>query len=150
MRLVFLDSKPLGMVASPGRNPAARRCAQWARSLLGAGVHVFVPEIRDYEVRRELIRVGATSSLSRLDRLKIGFDYAPITTDMMLLAADLWAQAQSRGLPTAPPDALDGDVILAAQALLSVGPGDVVTVATDNVGHLAQFLDSQPWENIIP
>jgi hypothetical protein len=68
----------------------------------------------------------------------------------MLLAADLWAQARKSGLPTAPPDALDGDVILAAQALLATGPGDVVTVATGNVGHLAQFVDAQPWEKIVP
>jgi predicted nucleic acid-binding protein len=150
MRLVFLDSKPLGMVANPGRNPDARRCAQWARSLLGAGVHVFVPEICDYEVRRELIRVGATSSLSRLDRLKIGFDYAPITTDIMLKAAELWAAARNAGLVTAPPEAIDGDVILAASALLSAGPGDVITVATDNVAHLGHFVNAQPWEKIMP
>jgi predicted nucleic acid-binding protein len=150
MRLVFLDSKPLGMVANPGRNPDAIRCRQWTRDLIAAGVFVFVPEICDYEVRRKLIHVGATSSLARLDRLKIGFDYAPITTDVMLKAAELWAQARKSGLPTAPPDALDGDVILAALALLAAGPGDVVTVATDNPAHLAQFVDARPWQKITP
>jgi predicted nucleic acid-binding protein len=150
MRLVFLDSKPLGMVANPGNNPDAIRCRQWARDLWAAGVSIFVPEICDYELRRKLIHVGATSSLARLDRLKIGYDYAPITTVVMQLAAELWVQARQRGTPTAPPDALDGDVILAAQALLSAGPGDVVTVATGNVGHLAQFVDAQPWETITP
>ena len=39
-------------------------------------------------------------------------------------------------------------MILAAQALTTVAPGDVLTVATDNVGHLAQFVDAQPWETI--
>ena len=78
------------------------------------------------------------------------FDYAPITTDVIVRAAELWAQARIRGLPTTPPDALDGDVILAAQALLTAGPGDVMTVATDNVGHLARFVDAQPWERILP
>jgi predicted nucleic acid-binding protein len=150
MRLVFLDSKPLGMVANPGRNPDARRCERWARSLLGAGVHVVVPEICDYEVRRKLIHVGATSSLIRLDRLKIGFDYAPITTDIMLKAAEIWAAARRVGLVTAPPEAIDGDVILAASALLSAGPGDAVTVATDNVAHLGHFVDARPWEQISP
>ena len=53
-------------------------------------------------------------------------------------------------LPTAPPDALDGDVILAAQVVLSTGLGDIATVATDNVGHLARFVDAQPWEQIVP
>jgi predicted nucleic acid-binding protein len=117
---------------------------------VAAGVRVFVPEIADYEVRRELIRAGATTGLLRLDKIKAAFDYAPITTDVMLKAAELWAQARNRGLPTAPPEALDCDVILAASALLLAAPGDVITVATDNVGHLAQFVDAQPWEKIVP
>jgi predicted nucleic acid-binding protein len=150
MRLVFLDSKPLGMIASPGRNPDAARCRQWVKDLWAAGARIFVPEICDYEVRRKLIHVGATSSLARLDRLKLGYDYAPITTDIMLKAAELWATARAAGLITAPPEAVDGDVILAASALLSAGPSDVVTVATENVGHLGQFVDAQPWEKIVP
>jgi hypothetical protein len=68
----------------------------------------------------------------------------------MLNAAALWAVARSAGLPTAPPDALDGDVILAAQVVLSAVVGDIATVATDNVGHLARFVDAQPWETIAP
>jgi predicted nucleic acid-binding protein len=150
MRLVFLDSKPLGMIASPGRKPDAARCRQWARDLWATGVRIFVPEICDYEVRRKLIHVGATSSLARLDGLKMGYDYAPITTDIMLKAAELWAAARLAGLVTAPPEAIDGDVILAASAILSAGPADVVTVATDNVAHLGRFVHAQPWESIVP
>jgi hypothetical protein len=79
------------------------------------------PSARE-RIRRTLIHAGATSSLARLDRLEIGLDHAPITTDVMLRAAELWAQARIRGLPTAPPDALNGDDILAAQAFLTAGP----------------------------
>ena len=68
----------------------------------------------------------------------------------MLKAAELWAAARRAGLPTAPPEALDGDVILAAQVILSAGALDVATVATDNVGHMARFVDAQPWEQIAP
>jgi hypothetical protein len=107
MRLVFLDTGTLGMLANPRGNTRAVQCHQWSRGLLGAGVRVFIPEICDSEERRKLIHIGSTSGLSRLDRLKIGFDYAPITTDVMQLAAELWAQARRRGTPTAPPDALD-------------------------------------------
>jgi predicted nucleic acid-binding protein len=150
MRLVFLDTGTLGMVANPRGTPRAVRCQRWARRLLAAGVRIFVPEICDYEVRRKLIHAGSTSGLARLDRLKIGFDYAPITTDVMLEAAELWAAARRAGLSTAPPNALDADVILAAQVIESTGVGDIVTVATDNVGHLARFVDAQPWEKITP
>jgi hypothetical protein len=150
MRLVFLDTGVLGMVSNPRGKPKALQCRQWARDLLSVGVRVFVPEVCDYEERNKLIHNGATSGLIRLDRLKDWLDYAPITTDVMHLAAELWAQARDRGMPTAGPRALDADAILAAQALMAAGPGDVVTLASDNVGHLAQFLDARPWETIIP
>ena len=82
----------------------------------GDGRHgVFVPEIADYEVRRELLRIGATTGLRRLDQVKATLDYAPITTAVMLRAAELWAAARRAGRPMAPPEALDGDCILAAQ-----------------------------------
>jgi hypothetical protein len=47
MRWVFLDSKPLGMIASPGRKPDAIRCRQRARDLWATGMRIFVPEICD-------------------------------------------------------------------------------------------------------
>jgi predicted nucleic acid-binding protein len=150
MRLVFLDTGPLGMVSNPQGKPRAIRCRQWARDLAAARVRVFVPEIADYEVRRELLRVGATAGLARLDHIKTILDYAPITSDVMLRAAGLWAMARRAGRPTAGPDALDADCILAALAILSAGPGDRVTVATDNVGHLGQYVDAQPWEQVVP
>jgi hypothetical protein len=45
--------------------------------------------------------------------------------------------------PTADPQALDCDVILAAQAL-AMG----ATVVTDNVGHLALFVEAKSWRDI--
>ncbi len=58
--------------------------------------------------------------------------------------------SRNSGRPTSSPDALDGDCILAATALLAAAPGDVLTVATLNVGHLAQFVDARPCEKIAP
>lgn len=52
-------------------------------------------------------------------------------------------------MPTADPRALDGDVILAAQASLLLSQGDEVVVATTNVGHLAQFIDAREWGLIV-
>jgi len=150
MRLVFLDTGPVGMISNPKGKGRAPRCRGWVRDLLSAGVRVYVPEIADYEVRRELIRAGAVAGLTRLDRVVAGLDYAPITTDVMHEAARLWAAARNAGRPTAGPDALDGDCILAATAILAAGPGDVTTVATDNVSHLARFLDARPFELIVP
>lgn len=150
MRLVVLDTGVLGMVSNPRGKPAALRCRQWVKDLAAAGVRVVVPAIADYEVRRELIRDGATTGLDRLDRVKATLEFAPITEDVMDRAAELWARSRNAGTPTGPDAALDGDAILAATALLAAGPGDLVVVATDNVGHLAQFVDARPWEKILP
>ncbi len=150
MRLVFLDSGPVGLLANPRATPLAVRCWQWVNGLTAAGVRVFVPEIADYEVRRKLLHIRSHDSLTRLDALRSTLDYVPITTDVMLRAAELWADTRRVGRPTASPDALDGDCILAAQALLASDPGDVLTVATGNVGHLGRFVDARPWEAVTP
>ncbi|HLH22492.1 MAG TPA: hypothetical protein VK066_08205 [Chloroflexota bacterium] len=69
--------------------------------------------------------------------------YLPLTTATMQRAAELWAAARRRGMPTADPKELDGDVILAAQALQVGG-----AIVTENVGHLAQFVEAKSWREI--
>jgi predicted nucleic acid-binding protein len=152
VNLAFLDAGPLGRISNPRGTPENLRCRAWARSLVAAGWRVVVPEIADYEVRRELVRVGATAGLARLDLVKAGFHYAPLTTDAMLKAAELWGDVRRRGMPTAAPEALDGDAILAAQALIAAGPGDTVIIATTNVGHLGRFpgVDARIWDQVAP
>jgi predicted nucleic acid-binding protein len=104
---------------------------------------VFVPEISDYEVRRELLRAGKTHGIGRLDLIKNTIGYVPITTSIMLKAAELWADARRSGMPTADPKELDCDVILAAQALELGG-----IVATENIGHLSRFVTAKHWRDI--
>lgn len=149
-RIAVLDAGPFGLVAGPGISPQSVACQRWARGLLAAGVRIVIPEVADYEVRRELIRRGATAGIARLDRAVAAFDFYPITRDVMLRAAELWARARRGGYPTANPDALDCDVIVAATAELAANPGDLVTVATTNLGHLGRFVDARPWEQIAP
>jgi predicted nucleic acid-binding protein len=110
---------------------------------LGSGVAVIVPEIADYEVRRNLLLEGLTKSVARLDQLKEVLIYQPLTTDVMLRAAEIWAKARRTGMPTADDKELDGDVILAAQAEQAGA-----MVATENVGHLSRFVDAQAWRDI--
>jgi predicted nucleic acid-binding protein len=118
--------------------------------LAAAGVEILVPEIADYEVRRELIRAGKSRGLARLDALGDRHQYLPVTTQAMRRAAELWAEARRRGRPTADASALDVDVILAAQASLLLETDDDVVVATTNVRHLAQFVPARRWQEIIP
>jgi predicted nucleic acid-binding protein len=113
-------------------------------------MQVCIPEIADYEVRRELLRLDSKKALAKLDELKDTIDYVPLSTDAMLQAAAFWAQARRQGTPTADPHALDGDVILCAQARLAVGAEDDFVVATTNVGHLSLFVSAKQWTEIVP
>lgn len=144
-RVVLLDAGPLGMVAHPRRNPEIK---PWMERLIRAGVIVAVPEIADYEVRRELLRADKPKSIQRLDILKAALRYLPITTDVMLQAAAFWAQMRQQGQPTAVDAALDADVILAAQAVAQEGRGDDVIIATTNVRHLARLAPAKQWGDI--
>ncbi len=147
--IVLLDANVLGLVTKPSRSPDADSCKLWLDGLVTDSARVLVPEIADYEVRRELLRRGGTVGLRRLDVLAERVGYVHITTLVMRRAAELWAEARRRGRPTADSAALDGDVILAAQALLAAEEsGDRVVVATSNVRHLGQFVDARPWQEI--
>lgn len=138
--VLLLDAGVLGQASHPRRNPAF---AQWFDRLLTTDTAVIIPEISDYEVRRELLRARREVGIRRLDQLKEALTYLPITTAVMLRAAQLWAEARQRGRPTADPKELDCDVILAAQAQ-EVG----AMVVTDNIGHLAQFVAAKSWRDI--
>jgi predicted nucleic acid-binding protein len=149
-RLIFLDSEPLGLASQARGKPKADACRGWLQGLEAAGARILVPEIVDYEVRRELVRVGATAGLRRLDGLLARFPLLPLDRPALLRAAELWALVRRAGVPTADPHALDADAILAAQALTAAGPGIIATVATSNPGHLARFpgIDARPWAAI--
>jgi predicted nucleic acid-binding protein len=144
---VVLDSGPLGFATNPHNSIVPIACRQWIANLLAAGRRVILPEIADYEVRREFLRANMTSSLKLLNSLAHLIEYLPLTTAMMRQAADLWAQARNTGQQTAPNHALDADVILAAQAL---SLGVPVVVATGNPAHLSRFVSAELWQNIIP
>jgi predicted nucleic acid-binding protein len=145
--VVLLDTGPLGLVTNPKRSPQSVACAQWLQALVAHGIRVIVPEIADYEVRRELLRAKKERGLTRLDALANRLEYLPLTTAAMRQAAVFWAQARQQGQPTADDKALDGDVILAAQAM-TLGVADVV-IATTNVGHLSRFAPAALWPNLI-
>ncbi len=147
---VFLDSTPLWLACKPPGQPDADACRAWLTSLEMARILVVIPEIVDYEVRRELIRSGATAGLARLDGLLARFPLLLLDRDTMLLAANFWATVRRAGLVTAADNALDGDAILAAQARTAVGDGNIATVATGNVKHLARFpgIDAREWKDI--
>lgn len=139
-RPLMLDSGPLGRIAHPKPNTDF---IEWLKGLLQRGEEFIVPEIADYEVRRSFLLNDLSISLKKLDALKHTMTYLPIDTDTMLKAAELWAQARKKGRSTADPQALDGDVILAAQALKINA-----VIITENIGHLDLFVDAKKWSDM--
>jgi hypothetical protein len=95
----------------------------------------------------------ASTKAAPTDRfLKGAIDGGPIHRPRRRPARLGQSGARRTGIPTAHPQALDADCILAAQATLLGGPGDIVTIASRNVRHLARFpgVDARPWESIAP
>lgn len=137
---LVLDSGPLARLVHPKANADF---LDWFTSALAADQSIVIPEIADYEVRRKLLHKDFQYSLARLDTLGQTLTFLPLDTRILRRAAELWALARRRGHPTAAPDSLDGDVILAAQTEAVQG-----TLITENVGDLSQFVTAKRWVEI--
>jgi predicted nucleic acid-binding protein len=141
---ILLDSGPLGRLTNPNANtPINAEINRWLWARLAAGATILVPEIVDYEIRRELLRLDRRRSLARLELLSAQLSYLPLDTSTMRRAAEMWAEVRRQGQPTADPRALDVDVILAAQAERAQA-----VVATENAGHLSRFVTARHWREI--
>jgi len=146
---VALDTGPLGLATRKrGQSAEADALQDWLDELDEFGIPVYVPEIVDYELRRELLRADKTTSIRRLDALNTRAVYLPLNTTAIQLAARLWSEARRAGQTTAGSQRLDGDVILAAQ-VQTLGVTGIV-VATSNVAHLGRFVAAEDWHNIAP
>jgi predicted nucleic acid-binding protein len=147
---ILLDTGVLGLVTNPQRSPQAIQCLRWVEELVRAEVQVFVPEIADYELRRERLLAQRLRGLARLEALSGWLDYLPLTTKAMHEAARCWARARQQGQPTADDRTIDGDMILVGQALALDLPVAEIMVATTNVRHLVRFVPADLWQNIRP
>jgi predicted nucleic acid-binding protein len=146
--IILLDAAPLGMITNPRSSSENEECKNWLAALVYNGAEVVIPEIADYEVRRELLRAGKTRGLSRLDALKGMLSYAPITTPVMLKTPEFWATARKTGRQSADDTALDADMILSAQAAEVCRNGCEAVIATTNVRHLNLFSSARTWREI--
>lgn len=147
-RVILLDTGVLSIATTRRGHPRGEPCRRWMRSCASAGTRIAVPEIADYELRRELLRASNSSAIARLEALEADHRYLPITTGTTRRAAELWAHARQQRTQTAPDQALDSDVILAAQAILLNAPN--LVVATTNPGHIARYVAAERWEDIAP
>lgn len=141
---LLLDTMILGDLCHP-KLDISQPAWQWVSGILDVGDdYVFLSELCDYEIRRKILHLinqgqKTHKSIKRLDDLAATLEYLPITTPVMRKASEFWAESRSRGQPTSSELALDGDVILAAQAAL-IG----ATIVTSNRKHLSQFVPA--WD----
>jgi predicted nucleic acid-binding protein len=139
----------LGSLCHPNRKES-QPVTEWLETLLitPIKIQIILPEIADYELRRKLLQLirksqASPKSIGRLDDLGRLLDYLPLDTETMHQAAELWAQSRSTGKPTAADQAIDGDVILAAQALAVNG-----TIVTTNRKHLSRYVSAKDYNEI--
>lgn len=140
--LIPLDTGSLGLVTNPKGGDEARRCRAWLQDVLAAEADTIVPALADYELRRELIRGDKTEGIERLEDLIDALGYLPVDPSDLFYAA------------------LDGDSILAAQALsakrvyadeeIEQAGGVSVLIATTNPKHLERFVSARLWSEILP
>ena len=151
--VIVLDTSPLFLASGPRGKGEVQRCLAWIKAFQWAGALIIVPEIADFEFRRELLRAlpeKARAGGRRLDLLIGDLIYSPITRPAMRRAAEYSRHVRKAGQPTADDRSLDADCIVAAQAVQACGPDDVMTIATAKVRHLSRLpgIDARPWESI--
>jgi toxin FitB len=143
-RIFIFDSDPAGLVCHEPGNPERAGVWNWMLKEWVAGAIIVIPAIVDYEVRRSLILAETWESVERLDAL---YDhhvrYLPISQDALKRAAELWARARREHRPTASDPALDGDVIMSAQAMEFCSDADDWQVITENVEHIARYVGNR-------
>ncbi len=153
-RITVLDSGPLGKISNPKASPENDEAKEWMFALIANGDIVVIPEIADYEVRRELIRANKAAGLASLNLLKSTLEYLPIDTQTMLEAAQIWVEARNIGKPATNNLSLDGDMVLVAQVRAATrfwadeAAGGHTTLATTNPKHLNYFCDARLWRDI--
>jgi len=119
---------------------------------ISAGNQIYVPAIVYYETLRELERLNAIAQIRRIKAFCFiePERFISLETSHLEKAAQMWGQARRNGLPTADPQALDGDVILAAQAIALGLPPTQFVIATTNPGHIQRFAPAELWTGIHP
>ncbi len=157
--IVILDSNILGLIIAPlstnfekeeGKYKQARECIYWFQNLLSRGAYVTVPDICDYEIRRELIRINSFESLDNLKGLRNVINFQELTFNVLTEAAEIWAIARNSNQPNKSIQNIDVDCIIAAhwRLLKNEYPGREVIVATENIKDFQSFSDCSSWKNI--
>lgn len=96
-RFVLFDSGPLGLAVCRTGTKGLAEFGTRLAELEMAGVTILIPAVIDYEVRRELVRIGATAKLRQLERWRQRFAVLPVLEATWFRAAEFWALSRRMG-----------------------------------------------------
>ncbi|MEO0868835.1 MAG: type II toxin-antitoxin system VapC family toxin [Cyanobacteria bacterium J06642_11] len=156
--IVILDTGILSLLCHPNsdKNPEVHQCLNWFQSSLMKGQLPVSSAICEYELRRKLIQQSLkgehlpAKALEKLDSLLEFIDFLSVTRDVLVNAAEIWAELRNSGQATASDTNLDADCILGAHYRLSKkeSPGRKIIIVTTNVRHLNRFADAKSLQDI--
>lgn len=147
-----MDSGPLNEIIKPQPSTDVIR---WLRFIDKNRIAVRVPEIIDYELRREIVlqylvgKNDSSKSINRLNKYRKTERFIPINPSVTLTdACEIWAELRYIGQGTSDVKNIDVDVILAAQALSMKKDFDEVIIVTGNLSDICRFcyLDIKVWD----
>jgi len=150
MRLL-LDTNILKRLCHPSTHRDVQswfeRALQYASVTPDSGV--FVSAVAEYELRRGYHwkldkHDDERKSLARLGDFCSLLGVQPVTNQVFLDAALLWAQARRGGYSTAAEDRVDWDVVLAAH-----GRELRAVVVTSNSKHFSRYgIEARDWDQV--
>jgi toxin FitB len=107
--LIILDSAPLAFFCNPKNRNDYKKFSNFVKSL---NFSIGVPEIIDYELRRNLELENFQKSISLLSRFQQRRQFIWLESEDLIRAAELWAWCRKKGSPTTENKGIDIDVIL--------------------------------------
>jgi hypothetical protein len=125
--------------------------------LLSKGIRVVTSTLCEYEFRRGLLEPSSTSTeiapgIIELDNLADSgvLEFINVSREDSILAAQMWVDAQAKGLPTSDKKKIDIDVIISAQCLIlqQDNLGQKVIMATTNIKHISRYCEAANWRDI--
>lgn len=144
-QIILLDTEVLGKICHKNLERDLVKVLQYLeREKIG----LRVPEICDYELRRNLLLENLAKSIRRLNKFRKTDRLFFFDTNTMIIAAEIWSVIRKQGNPTENKDSLDGDVILAAQAYQLKAYYEEIIILTTNAKDIAKFnyLDLKTWD----
>ena len=155
--IIFLDSNILGLICNVNGLSEAVDCKRWFSNSYNRGASFFTSDICVYEVRRGLLKASIgleqpVPGLLALEDVRTeGFlEFLIVSTEVLDLAAEIWAKAAADGRTTRDDKNIDVDIIISAhhQVLVDTYPGQRVIVATKNLKHISRFCEAADWQDI--